>query len=158
MSQPLESHQECCQISTTLCPCPVCGNMGRKVSPKTLDHHVPHPLRENIGNEATFCMNPSCNVVYCNPRKIVVLKNETKLPVTVKDSGDDVYVCYCFEHKRGDIRRDLKEKGTTDIPDRIRKGVKEGHCDCERKNPQGACCLGNVANAIKMIQSELKQK
>jgi hypothetical protein len=87
----------------------------------------------------------------------VVCKGETKLPVTIKDPGDEVYVCYCFKHKRGDLRKDIIQKGTTDIPEKIRKGVKEGRCDCERNNPQGACCLGNVANAIQSIYTELKK-
>ena len=155
MSQPIQSHEECCKISITLCPCPVCGNMGRRVTPRTLDNHVPSLLREKIGSEATFCMNPKCDVIYCNPKGFVIRRGQTQFPVTIKDSNDDVYVCYCFQHKRADVRREIKEKGTTDIPDKIRKGVKEGLCDCELKNPQGACCLGNVANAIKMIQTEL---
>ena len=40
------------------------------------------------------------------------------------------------------------------IVDQIKKGVQEGRCDCERKNPQGACCLGNVMAAIKTIQDK----
>jgi len=152
MTQPIETHEECCKIATSVCPCPVCGNSGRKVKAITLDNHIPSPLREEMGGDVTFCLNPNCEVVYCNPEGRVVKRGETRLPVTVKDFGDDVYVCYCFEHKRGDLRRDLKEKGRTDIPEQIRQGVKEGRCDCERKNPQGACCLGNVANAIKQVQ------
>jgi hypothetical protein len=124
----------------------------------TLDHHVPSPAREKLGNDATFCLNPECDVVYCNTAGFIVRKGETELPVTIKDAGDDVFACYCFEHKRGDIRRDLVSMGKTDIPDQIRKGVREGRCDCERKNPQGACCLGNVVNAIKTIKSELAKK
>lgn len=151
-----ETHEECCKIPTTSCPCPICGNPGRKVTPLTLNNHVSSPLREKLGDDATFCTNPNCDVIYCNPEKFVVRKGETKLPVTIKDPGDDVYVCYCFGHKREDLRRDLRENGRTDIPDQIRKGVKDGLCDCERKNPQGACCLGNVANAIKTIQIELR--
>lgn len=154
MSQPVETHEACCKIPTTLCPCSVCGNKGRKVSALTLDNHVPSPLREEIGNDMTFCLNPDCEIVYCNPAGKVVHKGQTRLPVTIKDPDDEVFVCYCFEHKRGDLRRDLREKGRTNIPDQIRKGVQEGRCGCERKNPQGACCLGNVAAAIKAIQSE----
>lgn len=154
----IETHEACCSIPTISCPCPVCGNTGRKVTSMTLDHHLPSPSREKLGSNAAFCMNPDCDVVYCNSAGFIVRKGETTLPVTIKDRGDDVFVCYCFEHKRGDLRHDLKEKGKTDIPDRIRKGVKEGRCDCERKNPQGACCLGNVANAIKTIQAELQTK
>lgn len=156
MTMSIETHEECCKITTTSCPCPICGNTGRKVTPLTLDNHVPSPLKEKLGNEATFCLNPDCEAVYCNPAGFVVRKGETKFPVTIKDPGDDTFVCYCFEHKRGNLRRDIQEKGTTDIPDQIRKGVKEGRCDCEKNNPQGACCLGNVASAIKAIQTELK--
>lgn len=154
-SQQLESHESCCKIQTTTCPCPICGKTGRRVTSLTLDHHIPPHLRQGFGNEATFCMDPLCNVVYCNSQGKVIRKGETIHPVTIKDPGDDIYVCYCFEHKRGDLRLDLREKGETDIPEKIRQGVKEGRCDCERKNPQGACCLGNVAKAIKEIQSDL---
>lgn len=158
MSTQVETHDSCCRIPTTTCPCPVCGNLGRKVSSPTVDNHVPSPLREEIGNDATFCLNPNCDVVYCNPAGKVVRKGQTKLPVTIKDPDDGVFVCYCFEHQRGDLRRDLAQKDSTAIPDQIRQGVKEGRCDCERKNPQGACCLGNVANAIRQIHRELSPK
>lgn len=160
MPQPVETHEECCKIKTSVCPCPICGNPGRKVTPLTLGNHVPSPMCEEIGDDVTFCLNPDCDVVYCNPAGNVVRKGQTKLPVTIKDPRDEVFVCYCFEHKRGDLRADLKGKGKgkTDIPDRIRQGVKEGRCDCERKNPQGACCLGNVANAIKAIQAETERQ
>ena len=157
MESRAPNHEACCNIQTTTCPCPVCGNAGRKVTALTLDHHVPQPQRAQIGNNATFCLNPDCDVVYCAPSGFVVHRGETLLPVTIKDSGDHVLACYCFEHKRGDIRRDLEAKGSTDIPERIKQGIKDGRCDCERKNPQGACCLGNVASAIKTIQAEIKR-
>lgn len=152
----METHEICCKISTTSYPCPVCGKLGRKVTSKTLDNHIPSHLRSRFGNEAAFCSNPACDVVYCDSHGQVIRKGETVLPVTVKDPGDDVYVCYCFQFTRGNIRRDLERQGKTDIPEQIKKGVQEGRCDCERKNPQGACCLGNVVNAVKAIEEELK--
>ncbi len=157
MSNSPETHEACCHVSTTSCPCPICGNAGRKVSALTLDHHLPQPLRAEFGDEGTFCLNPECEIVYCNPAGMLVRRGQTVLPVTIKDAGDDVQVCYCFEFKRSDLRRELDQKGKTDIPDQIRKGVKDGRCDCERKNPQGACCLGNVAAAIKDIQKGVKR-
>ena len=158
MANSIDTHETCCRISTVACPCPVCGSPGRKVSSLTLDHHIPPDRRKEFENEATFCLNPLCDVVYCDANGKVARKAETVLPVTIKDSGDDVFVCYCFDHKRRDLRRDLNEKGWTDIPNKIKQGVKEGRCDCERKNPQGACCLGNVTKAIKKIQSESSPK
>lgn len=149
------SRQACRRIRTTACPCPLCGNVGRKVSALTLDHHVPRSLRAAIGDDATFCLNPACEGVYCNPSGFVVRKGQALLPVTIKDAGDQAPVCYCFGFKRGDLRNDLAERGKTDIPARIRKGIAEGRCACERMNPQGACCLGNVAGAIKEYREAL---
>ena len=143
------SHEACCRVKTTACPCPVCGNAGRKVTAVTLDRHVAQPLRAELGDEAGFCLNPACEVVYCNPGGFVVRKGQTVLPLTVKDAGDQVPVCYCFGFTRGDVRRDLAARGKSDIPQRIRQGVAEGRCACERENPQGACCLGNVARVIR---------
>lgn len=144
--------ESCCRVPGAPCPCPVCGRAGRKVSRLTVENHVPAGLRDGLGEDVTFCLNPDCEVVYCAPGGRVVRKGQTVLPVTVKDSGEDVQVCYCFGHKRGDLRRDLAERGATDIPERIRQGIKEGRCDCERKNPSGACCLGNVAAEIELLQ------
>jgi len=152
MPNQAETHEACCKIPTTALACPVCGKTGRKVRAVTLDNHISKSSRGSFGDSAGFCSNPSCDVVYFNGDGGLVRRGETVLPVTVKDAGDDAYVCYCFGFKRADIRRDLMEKGKTDIPDQIKKGVQEGRCDCERKNPQGACCLGNVAQAIKAIK------
>lgn len=156
MESRAPNHEACCKIQTTSCPCPICGNAGRKVSAMTLDHHVPKHLRTSIGDAATFCLNPDCDVVYCNPSGFVVRKGQTVLPVTIKDLDDQVLACYCFDFKRADIRRDLIRNGKTTIPDKIRQDVKEGRCACERTNPQGACCLGNIAEVIKKIQKEVK--
>ncbi|MCI0409769.1 MAG: (2Fe-2S)-binding protein [Acidobacteria bacterium] len=149
MSIDVETREACCKLPTVACPCPVCGKVGRRVTARTLDHHVPPDQRKSFGDDAAFCANATCEVVYCNRAGQVIKKGETALPVTVKDPGDDVYVCYCFEISRGMVRRDLLTLGRTEIPDQIRKGVQEGRCDCERQNPQGACCLGNLARIIR---------
>ena len=155
MPNQTETHEACCKISTTPCPCPVCGNAGRKVSALTLDNHIPESLREGFGNEAAFCANPACDVVYCNSDGRVIHTGETVLPVTVKEPGDEVPVCYCFNFTRADLRRDLDTTGATSIPDEISTGIQEGRCDCERKNPQGVCCLGNVNQAVKELAKEI---
>lgn len=148
-----DEHEACCRLPAVALACPVCGKQARKVGKETLDHQLERTARAKFGAEAGFCPNPACEVVYFGGAA-VVRKGETALAVTQKDPGDEVFVCYCFEHRRGDLRRDLIQKGTTDIPDRIKQGIKEGRCDCERRNPQGACCLGNVAAAITEIKGE----
>lgn len=152
-----DEHEACCRLPTVALACPACGKQGRKVGKETLDQHLEKSSRAKFGDEAGFCPNHVCEAVYFNGAA-TVRKGETVLAVTQKDPGDEVFVCYCFEHTRGDLRRDLTQKGATDIPDRIKQGIKEGRCDCERKNPQGACCLGNVAAAIEAIKGESHTK
>lgn len=154
MPNPIDAHVSCCRNKTAAFPCPACGETGRKVAALTLDHHVPGERRAALGNHVSFCLNPVCEVVYYNRDGQVIRSGNTVLPVTIKDGGDDVYVCYCFGFTRGDLRKSLSDKGKTDIPDNIRQGVEAGNCECERKNPQGTCCLGNVTAAIKAIKAE----
>jgi hypothetical protein len=154
MSHPAENYEDCCTSSAaSLTVCPVCCKRGRPVTGVTLDHHLAPARRAGMVAAAGFCANPDCDVVYFNA-SATIRKGETLLPVTQKDTGDDVFVCYCFGIKRSDIRRDLANSGITGIPGRISKEIKEGRCDCERKNPQGACCLGTVTAEIEKIKKE----
>lgn len=151
-------NEACCHPETTTHPCPGCGAVGHPVGAITLENHLPRERQAEFGLQGWFCDNPACGVVYFNPSGKTVRRGQTVRPVTVKDLRDVVPVCYCFEFKRGDLRRDLEENGTTGIPDEIKKGIKDGRCDCERKNPQGKCCLGNVAAAVKVIRQEMARK
>lgn len=154
----MAQNEACCQPETSSRPCPACGVIGHPVSSLTLENHLTRERQVEFGPQGSFCANPACAVVYFNPNGKTVSRSQAVRPVTVKDQGEEVPVCYCFEFKRGDLRRDLEQKGTTAIPDEIKKGIKDGRCDCERKNPQGTCCLGNVAATVKAIQTEVARK
>ncbi len=149
--------EACCHPETTNRPCPACGARAHPVSALSLENHLTRERQAEFGPQGSFCANPACAVVYFNPSGKTVSQGQTVRPVTVKDQGDEVPICYCFEFMRGDLRRDLMEKGATAIPNEIKKGIRDGRCDCERKNPQGTCCLGNVAAALKKIQTEMSR-
>lgn len=157
--EDLENKPDCCCARPGAAPetCPVCGKHGRRVTGVTLDHQLAPAHRARLGETAGFCANPACEAVYFDGAAIV-RKGETLLPVTQKDPGDDVPVCYCFGIRRSDLRRDLAATGTTAIPERISREIKEGRCDCERKNPQGICCLGTVSAEIGKIRTEKSER
>lgn len=155
MANPARKNQEsCCRLPREALACPVCGERGRKVGRETLDHQLAPAMRAKFGGEAGFCPNPACAVVYFDGAA-TVLKGETLRAVTQKDLGDDVCVCYCFGFTRGDIRKDLTEGGVTDISAKIQREIDAGRCSCERSNPQGACCLGNVVAEARRFAAEL---
>ena len=58
-------------------------------------------------------------------------------------------VCYCFGWTPEKIRAEVQVSGKSTVIDQIKAQVKAGNCYCEVTNPQGACCLGNVAQAVK---------
>jgi hypothetical protein len=36
---------------------------------------------------------------------------------------------------------------------RVREHISAGRCGCEVRNPRGVCCLGDVTEAVKRMQS-----
>ena len=63
-------------------------------------------------------------------------------------------LCYCFEFTEDDIRKDIEDKGTTDIPIKIQLEIKNDNCRCSELNPSGKCCLGNVLNFVNSLKLE----
>ncbi len=64
-------------------------------------------------------------------------------------------VCYCFAVTEADLRREIAETGRSTAAAEITEHVRAGRCACEVKNPQGSCCLGNVARAIREAMTTL---
>jgi hypothetical protein len=70
--------------------------------------------------------------------------------------GDDVFVCYCFRHTPGSIRAEFAATGASTVIDAINAGIQAGQCACDIRNPQGACCLGNVSAVVKDVKQALQ--
>jgi hypothetical protein len=58
--------------------------------------------------------------------------------------------CYCFDFTLADVRREIAETGACTLPARIAAEMRSKGCQCEVKNPSGACCLGDVHQAVKV--------
>ena len=57
-------------------------------------------------------------------------------------------VCYCFGHSVGDTR-DATHADLQAVIDDITQGIRQDQCACDLRNPQGACCLGNVRRFLR---------
>jgi len=138
--------------------CPRCGAVGRPVADETIlailkpgqgDALLPVARR--------FCKTSSCAVLYYGADGRLVEKDAARVRVGVKEADDPAPLCYCFGHDRADIRRQVEERGDSDIPARITTEVRAGRCACEVKNPSGACCLGDVNKAVKEAKDALSR-
>jgi len=137
--------------------CPVSGTKGQRVDLITVKALLnASALRRLDGRSYRFCPAPECPVVYFDTAAgSIFRKEDLTVRVGQKEKGDSSLICYCFGFTLGNIRRDLATRGKTDIPALVRAEVKAGHCACEVKNPQGNCCLGNIAKATKAIEAEI---
>jgi len=151
---------ETCAVPTSTtdtAKCPVSGTTGLKVDLITLKALLNSAaLRRLDGKQYRFCPSADCDVVYFDHETSTIFrKNDLTVRVGQKETADPIPICYCFDFTIENIRRDLATQDRTEIPAFIAEEVKAGHCACEVKNPQGSCCLGNVANAVKRVQAEL---
>jgi hypothetical protein len=92
-----------------------------------------------------FCSAPDCETVYYAKDRTFAVQ-DIAVPVWQKQPTAETPVCYCFGWTLATIQR-VPEKQA--VLQDITKQVQSGNCYCEVTNPQGACCLGNVAEVIK---------
>lgn len=135
--------------------CPDCGTEGRKVEQRTLESLLTEPAKTRL-NEASdfrFWKAEGCAVVYYRERGAErFATTDLHMPVFQKSADPSRLVCYCFEHRVADIEAEVARTGTSAVPDHITEKCLQGLDRCEERNPQGACCRGNVRRALKEAQ------
>jgi hypothetical protein len=151
---------ETCQTATTRpggeSACPRCGRVGRVVADVTIRSILkPGHADALLSVERRFCRTPSCAVLYYGADGKVVEKSAASVRVGIKETEDPIPLCYCFGHTRADVRREVAETGASTIPGLIDAEIRAGRCACERKNPSGACCLGEVRRAVQEAKDEV---
>ena len=132
--------------------CPLSGTLSNKVLHETLDNLVVQDKRHLISGEVQYyyCNEPDCPDVYFSNEEVPVFeKSDLIVKVFSKDNGEDVHVCYCFDWTRKRLTDQIKNEGKSTAFDEITEEVKAGRCECEIKNPKGACCLGDIQNFLK---------
>lgn len=146
-----------CEVGGERAPphCPRCGRRGKSVEGITVRYLVQGRFQGRVKESLSyyFCPSPTCSTVYYSENgESPFSKEELSERVTVKERDDPVPICYCFNFFRHDVEQEIQATGHSTIPDFISDQVKAGNCFCEYTNPQGTCCLGNVAMVIKQIQ------
>lgn len=141
---------ECCEPKrNTKKFCPRCGRQGKPVQRITLESLLKDPSK--IQDESYwFCAGADCPVVYFSENlSLLFFKPDLKVRVGIKEKEDPIPLCYCFHWDRQRIRDEIRQTGKSTAVQSISEEVKAGRCFCERSNPQGSCCLGNISRAIK---------
>jgi hypothetical protein len=135
--------------------CPSCKLEGKIVKIITLKSMLKPAVLDslNVGLTHYFCSTRDCDIVYFDTDIKSYRISDIKVPVHQKENSLTVPVCYCFGWTKEKIGEYLK-KGLTPKPlGHIRENIKENRCGCEVNNPQGSCCLGNVASYINGLSN-----
>lgn len=140
--------------------CPQCSNMGVKI-----DSITPQTLLKISSSEKVksalhykFCKNTDCEIAYFTGDETHFFTcDELLVKATLKDSGLDVHICYCFNHTRQSVFNEIVSTGKTLVLEDIKAKMKDPGCFCETSNPQGVCCLGNVTSWVNEAQ-KLQEK
>lgn len=135
--------------------CPQCESKGRAIKPVTLEAQVVPARLDRLAEHQGWrlCTTESCEVVYFRDNEVVILGETRGVPFH-KCEDPQRLVCFCFEHSVAEVEADVYANGTSMIQASIRAECRAGRDDCERKNPQGRCCLGNVVRVVKRAASE----
>jgi hypothetical protein len=97
-----------------------------------------------------FCRTPTCEVgYYASPDVAPITLDAMRTTPFLKSDEPGRLVCFCFEHTARDIIEDARAHPESTIKVAITEACRSGADDCERKNPEGRCCLGNVAAVIR---------
>ena len=136
--------------------CGRCAGQGRVVSRKTVLLMLrPELLEQAMSGSYRFCAARDCPVVYFEDdgsHEFTV--DDLRIRVGLKVKDDPIPLCYCFGFDERDIRDEIARTGSTTIPERVSRLIREGLCACDSRNPAGVCCLGEVNKAANLPKSE----
>ena len=149
----------CCSSSMPDRPdprlCAACGQPGRSVGLVTLKALLrPTALERLTPGDHSFCASASCTVV-CFSAGDVFRREDVLVRVFQKEPEGRRTVCYCLDVTEDQVRREVEATGTSASAERIKALVRDDRCACEVRNPQGACCLGNVTAVAKAVLADL---
>lgn len=136
---------DCCSTTAdtaALVDCPRCGTRGRIVGDQTLDALLVAPEQRATG-AWRFCRKADCSVVYFNDDGAELEANALSVRVGQKEDKADRPICFCFGHSAEDLR------ARPVIREEIKTACRRGEDRCAETNPQGSCCLGNVAAVLR---------
>lgn len=131
--------------------CPECGRPARRVALRTVKAMLTGLALRRLRphDDFRFCGSAECDVVYFSSEQTFRV-TDVRERVFQKDPSGDAPVCYCFDWTRASL---VAAVGRGIRPDEEIEGhVREGRCACDLRNPQGACCLGNVKAVLAQVR------
>jgi len=113
----------------------------------------PELLEQAMHGSYSFCPAPDCSIVYfqdSGSQHFTV--DDLRIRVGLKVNRDPIPLCYCFGFDEKHFRDEIEQTGSTKIPEKVSRLIREGLCACEERNPAGVCCLGEVNKTAQRLK------
>jgi len=98
-----------------------------------------------------LCWDEDCPTIYFRGSETVTAEGVDALPWHKNPEDPAQLVCFCFQHTVAAVRADTRAHGVSTLRASIQAACARGEDDCERTNPQGRCCLGNVGAVVRGV-------
>ena len=139
--------------------CPSSGSAGVAVDLRTVKALLTETaLRRLNAVDHRFCPDPACDVVYFDAAGTWFGTGDLRVAVWQKQPFGTRPICYCFGESEASIQAELENQGHSLAVERVREYIEAGRCACEVRNPRGACCLGDLAGAVKRVEAALNER
>lgn len=140
--------------------CPHCSRPGLAVDSVTLKALLTRPLTEITATQYRFCPTPTCPIVYFAVDTDQTFGPQDVREVVYQKAPDDpaVFVCYCFRYTQGHLTAAVHHNTGQVIVAAITAGIQAGACACDLRNPQGACCLGNIRARLRPPATQTEEQ
>lgn len=132
--------------------CPACAVRSAAVGIATLEALVtPVAIARLRPGRFHVCASPACDIVYFSDDGQIFRTGDVRVAVWQKQPPGARTLCYCFGENETDMQREIDGAGRTLAVDRVRRHIAEGRCACDRRNPRGVCCLGDLIAAAARL-------
>ncbi len=163
---PLATESPCCDGTleatpqpaagdSTPRPCPECDALGRATPLATITsmRRSMRPIPADRVREAEApwraCLSSACPVAYYGASATISV-TEVSATVHHKARSPDPLICFCFEYRISALERSMHGTHSVNpIVLEIQSRCREGLGQCQIKNPEGRCCLRNIAQVLK---------
>jgi hypothetical protein len=97
-----------------------------------------------------FCPDASCDVVYFDAEARTFTTIDLRVRAWRKEAPGAHDLLLLRRERNGHQSR-IVRTGRSKAEARVRAHIHAGRCACEVRNPKGACCLGDVTQAVKRV-------
>lgn len=121
--------------------CPRCGSVGEAVGTATLDALLKPECRAKLGESASFCPAPTCEIAYFDQFERSATATDLVRPVYPKDFAAPI--CACFGFTCEEIEDEVRAESVVQVRVAVER-AKSDEARCSQTAANGRSCVAEI--------------